>query len=203
MSRDLPLYRSNVLVLQMRVQPAKIICLVGKVVYSRIIENTDARIVVHWRYGLVDSRYIFAPRNEGWGGWTDEYWTIYPDGVAIRDVARGIVFGDGWVETMFLSPPGTKPEENVEIDAISILGFPLVAVASIEFFTIFNIACSNKFISAFTIVLFLIFTTISPGKPAPSKFMIFSTNCFSSNSVGTGKEICTNCLNLFTKDFKL
>ena len=89
--------------------------------HIRIIENTDARVVLHWRYGLVDSRYLFAPRNEGWGGWTDEYWTIYPDGVAIRDVARGIVFGDGWVETMFLSSPGTKPEDNVELEAITIL----------------------------------------------------------------------------------
>lgn len=89
--------------------------------HIRIIENTNARVVLHWRYGLVDSRYNFAPRNEGWGGWTDEYWTIYPDGVAIRDVARGIVFGDGWVETMFLSAPGTKPEENLELEALTIM----------------------------------------------------------------------------------
>lgn len=89
--------------------------------HIRIIENTDARVVLHWRYGLVDSRYLFAPRNEGWGGWTDEYWTIYPDGVAVRDVRRGIVFGDGWVETMFLSAPGTMPEDNTELDAFTFI----------------------------------------------------------------------------------
>jgi hypothetical protein len=89
--------------------------------HVRIIENTDARIKIHWRYGLVDSRYLFSPRNDGWGSWSDEYWTIYPDGVAIRHLARGKVFGDGWVETMFLSAPGTKPEENTELAAISLI----------------------------------------------------------------------------------
>ena len=87
----------------------------------RIIENTDARKVIHWRYGLVDSRYLFAPGEDGWGGWTDEYWTIYPDGVSVRNIARGIVYGDGWVETMFLSAPGTKPENNMEFQAYSFI----------------------------------------------------------------------------------
>lgn len=89
--------------------------------HIRIIENTDARVLLHWRYGLVDSRYIFSPHNGGWGGWTDEYWSIYPDGVAVRDVKRGIVFDDGWVETMFLSAPGTKPEDNTELEAFTII----------------------------------------------------------------------------------
>jgi len=89
--------------------------------HIRIIENTDARIVIHWRYGLVDSRYKFAPGVDGWGGWTDEYWTIYPDGIALRHVPRGIVFGDGWVEIMFLSAPGTKPEDNVNLQAFSVM----------------------------------------------------------------------------------
>jgi len=89
--------------------------------HVRIIENTDARIQIHWRYGLVDSRYLFSPRNDGWGSWSDEYWTIYPDGIAIRHLARGKVFGDGWVETMFLSAPGTKPENNTELEAITLI----------------------------------------------------------------------------------
>jgi hypothetical protein len=89
--------------------------------HVRIIENTDARILIHWRYGLVDSRYFFSPRNDGWGTWSDEYWTIYPDGVAIRNLARGKVFADGWVETMFLSTPGTKPEDNTELAAMTLI----------------------------------------------------------------------------------
>ena len=89
--------------------------------HVRVVENTDARVVVHWRYGLVDSRYKMAPGVDGWGGWTDEYWTIYPDGVAVRHVPRGIVFGDGWVETMFLSEPGTRPEDHMNLQAYSLM----------------------------------------------------------------------------------
>jgi len=89
--------------------------------HVRIIENTDARVVVHWRYGLVDSRYNFVPTNNDWGDWADEYWTIYPDGVAVRHLARGKIWGDSWVETMFLSGPGTKPEDNVHLKAYSIV----------------------------------------------------------------------------------
>jgi hypothetical protein len=89
--------------------------------HVRVVENNDARVLIHWRYGLVDSRYMFSPRNDGWGSWSDEYWTIYPDGVAIRYLARGKVFGDGWVETIFLSVPGTRPEDNTDLDAITIL----------------------------------------------------------------------------------
>ncbi len=89
--------------------------------FVRIIENSPARVVIHWRYGLVDSRYLFSRKNDGYGTMTDEYWTIYPDGTAVRHVPRGIVFGDGWVETMFLSEPGTCPEDQVETEALTLM----------------------------------------------------------------------------------
>jgi hypothetical protein len=52
-------------------------------IYShvRLIEASDARAVVHWRY-VPD----FA--NSGWDGWVDEYFTVYPDGVCIRTIRR-------------------------------------------------------------------------------------------------------------------
>jgi len=50
--------------------------------HVRLIENTNARVVVHWRYASVGIMYNF-PNNHAW---TDEYHTIYPDGVAIRKV---------------------------------------------------------------------------------------------------------------------
>jgi len=81
--------------------------------HVRIIENTDARAVVHWRYGEVDVRYRFVDRN---GPFADEYWTFYPDGIGIRHVASG---EGGWQETMFYSEPGTKPEDNVYIKAFT------------------------------------------------------------------------------------
>ena len=53
--------------------------------HVRIIENTDARAVVHWRYGLCEVvNYTCANPDPttGWTDWADEYFTIYPDGVA-------------------------------------------------------------------------------------------------------------------------
>ena len=53
--------------------------------HARIIHRTDARVVVHWRNASasIDYRWPALDAN-GWGIWSDEYWTIYPDGVSIR-----------------------------------------------------------------------------------------------------------------------
>ena len=91
--------------------------------HVKIIENTDARVVVHWRYGMVDSRYIFPDMDKetDWGDWADEYWTIYPDGASVRHLERGWIWADSWVETMFYSEPGTKPEDNVQLEAYTLV----------------------------------------------------------------------------------
>ncbi|MCX6880855.1 MAG: LamG domain-containing protein [Verrucomicrobia bacterium] len=92
--------------------------------HVRIVENTDARVVVHWRYAMVDAAYRFAEYDEvaGQGQYGDEFYYIYPDGVASRDVT-------GWwperthrvdQETIFLSEPGTRPEDNCELAALSL-----------------------------------------------------------------------------------
>lgn len=92
--------------------------------HVRIVENTDARVVVHWRYALVDAAYRFAKYDEvaGQGQFGDEFYYVYPDGVSTRDVT-------GWwpepvhrvdQETIFLSAPGTRPEDNCELEAISL-----------------------------------------------------------------------------------
>jgi hypothetical protein len=52
----------------------------------RIIENIDARIVIHWRYALV-SVYEHTWKRDPKTGlecWVDEYYYIYPDRSAIR-----------------------------------------------------------------------------------------------------------------------
>lgn len=51
--------------------------------YSNVelLENTPARVVVHWRYALSDPHYRIY-RNE----WVDEYYAFYPDGVGVRQV---------------------------------------------------------------------------------------------------------------------
>jgi hypothetical protein len=54
----------------------------------RLIENSPARIVVHWRYALTDVLYNIGEPDPitGWGDWADEYYVIYPDGWAVRHV---------------------------------------------------------------------------------------------------------------------
>ena len=89
--------------------------------HVRIIENTPARVVVHWRYAEIDVRYVLAKKGEdGWGAWADEYYSFYPDGVVIRHVARAT---GRWQETMFYNAPGTKPEDNVEMAAHTLVNY--------------------------------------------------------------------------------
>lgn len=57
--------------------------------HVRIIENTPARVVVHWRYAPVsayDNTWRPDPKT-GWECWIDEYYYIYPDATAIRRVS--------------------------------------------------------------------------------------------------------------------
>jgi Concanavalin A-like lectin/glucanases superfamily len=85
--------------------------------HVRIIENTPARMVVHWRYAEIDVRYVLAKKGaDGWGAWADEYYSFYPDGVVIRNVVNNI---GGWQETLFYNAPGTRPEDNVEMEAFT------------------------------------------------------------------------------------
>ncbi len=91
--------------------------------HVRIIENSDARVVVHWRYAITNILYQITGENPetGWGSWADEYFTIYPDRVIVR---KQVLWTDEnihqWQETIFLNQPGTKPEDNVDIDALTL-----------------------------------------------------------------------------------
>jgi hypothetical protein len=83
--------------------------------HVRLIENTDARVVVHWRYASIDVDYLFPQRRF----WADEYHTIYPDGTAVRNVHfRG--GRPGWQDVQFFSQPGTHPLENIHLQALSL-----------------------------------------------------------------------------------
>jgi hypothetical protein len=90
--------------------------------HVRLLENTPARVVVHWRYAMVDSRYRFPTLGEQEeGDWAEEYWTIYPDGIAIRHLTLGRTWADSWVESMFFTEPYAKPEDTVELRAFSVV----------------------------------------------------------------------------------
>jgi hypothetical protein len=85
----------------------------GRFNHIRLIENTDARVVVHWRYASIDVGYVF-PHT---GVWADEYYTIYPDGTGVRCVDG---HPGGWQDTQFLSQPGTTCLDNINLTAMSV-----------------------------------------------------------------------------------
>jgi len=94
--------------------------------HVRIVENSPARVVIHWRYALASvSHKIYRETDTYPGDWTDEYWTVYPDGVAVRNQ---VLWSDFWSpkhfqfqETIFLNQPGTRPQDNVELEAITFM----------------------------------------------------------------------------------
>ncbi|MGB5895964.1 MAG: LamG domain-containing protein [Ignavibacteriaceae bacterium] len=85
-----------------------------------IIESNDARVVVNWRYLQMDVRFRQKdlPNNTGFGEWGNELYYIYPDGVVVRKVLPG---RGGWQETILLNEPGTRPEDNIELEACTLL----------------------------------------------------------------------------------
>jgi len=56
--------------------------------HVRVIESTDARAVVHWRYAPVSSydHLWRVDEKTGRACWVDEYYYIYPDAMAVRKV---------------------------------------------------------------------------------------------------------------------
>ena len=87
----------------------------------RILESSDARALIHWRYSHVDIDYRvpFPDSESGWGDWADEYYTVYPDGVAVRkftgwsDVPRQKGFLE-WCQSLPILQPGQRPEDVLD-----------------------------------------------------------------------------------------
>ena len=101
--------------------------------HVRIIENNPARVVIHWRYALNDVNYRIAwpDKETGWGDWSDEYYTIYPDGYGIRKVILHTShfadderhtddYGHEWHEGIVVYHAYTAPEAVVNIDAVHV-----------------------------------------------------------------------------------
>lgn len=97
--------------------------------HVRILESSPARAVVHFRYGLCEvEQYICANPDEatGWPDWADEYYTIYPDGSAVRkQVMWTSKFaqertGREFQESIVIDTPGTRPEDNINTDALTL-----------------------------------------------------------------------------------
>jgi hypothetical protein len=93
--------------------------------HVRIIESNNARTVVHWRYALVDNSYNFSrvDGRTGWGDWTDEIYTIWPDGVAVREItlhSTAPADPHEWHEGIMVLGPGQRPESILETEAITL-----------------------------------------------------------------------------------
>ncbi len=88
--------------------------------HVRLIENNDARVVVHWRYAVCDVLYRIANMNRGrWGAWADEYYYIYPDGAAVRAFTVYNMNGRHSItEPAALNNPGERAEDNLNVDAL-------------------------------------------------------------------------------------
>ena len=90
---------------------------------AKILESNDARVVIHARYASVgiDGKFLDPDPDTGWGLWSDEYFTIYPDGVTVRHVVATNHHGGGqWQETLLYNQPGDKPEDTVDLKAFSL-----------------------------------------------------------------------------------
>jgi len=98
----------------------------SKYSHVRVLESDDARVVVHWRYADAEvekSIGAWPDPYTGWFDWIDEYYTVYPDGVAVRKQvlwSSALDKGHEWQETIVINQPGTRPEDNINADALTI-----------------------------------------------------------------------------------
>ncbi len=103
--------------------------------HARILESNDARVVVLWRYAPVSVNYdlVNVDALDGWGDWVEEYFTVYPDGSCVRkikvwsssprvvpSVGRGSGGFRQYHEAIIINPPGTRPEDNIQTEALSL-----------------------------------------------------------------------------------
>ncbi|MEM7298061.1 MAG: LamG domain-containing protein [Bacteroidota bacterium] len=92
-----------------------------KTKYSRvkIVESNEARVVIQWRYALVDvvGNFAFEDPETGWGDWTNETYYIYPDMTAVREdklLSNAPHAEHEWQESMVVLGPGQTPEDVLE-----------------------------------------------------------------------------------------
>ena len=91
----------------------------------KIVESNPARVVVKWRYGLVDvlGNFAFEDPETGWGDWTNETYYIYPDMTAVRKdvlLSNAPNAAHEWQESMMVLSPGQRPEDVLEYEALTL-----------------------------------------------------------------------------------
>jgi hypothetical protein len=94
--------------------------------HVRILENTEARVVIHWRYAPVDLDFTLAyidPETH-WGDWADEYYFLYPDLVGTRKATLHTSAPQDWIEyqeSIVINQPGSVPEDGLRSDALTLV----------------------------------------------------------------------------------
>lgn len=93
--------------------------------HVRIIENTDARVVIHWRYALNDAFYTILGNQENpRGEWCDEFYVIYPDQAGVRKMELHYttpVRKHDWEEQIVLLPPGKYPQDVIDKKSVMLV----------------------------------------------------------------------------------
>ena len=90
----------------------------------RIVENTDARVVIHWRYCPTSANGNHSQLDpvSGWEDWVDEYHTYYPDQVGVRKVILHTVGTSLWPEEVIaFCQPGQRPEDVIDLAAMTLV----------------------------------------------------------------------------------
>ena len=87
-----------------------------------ILENNDARVVVKWRHALSNILYQLAHVDSatGWGDWCEDIFTVYPDGIAARNLKLWCSQLDKWhsfEQDNFILQPGIWPPDILEKEA--------------------------------------------------------------------------------------
>ncbi|MFO7640451.1 MAG: PEP-CTERM/exosortase system-associated acyltransferase, partial [Candidatus Competibacteraceae bacterium] len=93
--------------------------------HVRILESSDARVRIHWRHAPCNIEYGLAHVDPvtGWGDWCDEYLTIYPDGVAARELVHWCPRPNSrhtYEQDNFIIPIGMTPAEVLDKEAITL-----------------------------------------------------------------------------------
>lgn len=85
----------------------------------KILENTPARTVVLWRNAPVgvNQKFPYQDSETGWGDWSEETYTFYPDGTGVRKMvvwSSNLTDWYEWCQSLQVLHPGQRPEDVLD-----------------------------------------------------------------------------------------
>lgn len=91
----------------------------------RILENSPARVVLHWRHALISFNGFLINTDPvtGWSDWVDDYYTIYPDTVCARRTvlwSSKPVSNHSYAQDNSVIQPGLMPWDVYEPEPLSV-----------------------------------------------------------------------------------